>query len=167
MGDDSTGAKTDSASVERVRAAAAALGLDVEIRRMDASTRTAEDAAKACDCSVAQIIKSLVFENKADASLALLLVSGIHNVDLQYLSTRYGLSFKRADIDRVRRETGFAIGGVAPIGHMTALPVYLDETLLAYDRCFAAAGRPDSVFAVSPVALRDACNATVLQMQPA
>jgi prolyl-tRNA editing enzyme YbaK/EbsC (Cys-tRNA(Pro) deacylase) len=137
-------------SLDRVERAAREAGLAIDIRIMAQSTRTAAEAAEACECSVGQIVKSLVFTQVDDDILVLLLVAGDHNVDLAYVSERYGLVLKRADIDRVRRETGFAIGGVAPIGHAAPLRTFMDEALLRHDRVFAAAGRPDAVFAVAP-----------------
>lgn len=143
-------------SMERVAQDAERLGLQIELRVMDQSTRTAEDAAEACGCTVGQIVKSLVFENADTGALALLLVSGSHNADLEYISSRYGLNLKRCDGRRVRDETGFAIGGVAPIGHKTPVATWLDESLLDHETVWAAAGRPDSVFSVDPRALVDA-----------
>ncbi|WP_425418388.1 YbaK/EbsC family protein [Oricola indica] len=143
-------------SMERVAQDAERLGLQIELRVMDQSTRTAEDAAEACGCTVGQIVKSLVFENADTGALALLLVSGSHNADLEYISSRYGLNLKRCDGRRVRDETGFAIGGVAPIGHKAPVATWLDESLLDYETVWAAAGRPDSVFSVDPRALVDA-----------
>jgi prolyl-tRNA editing enzyme YbaK/EbsC (Cys-tRNA(Pro) deacylase) len=143
-------------SMERVAQDAERLGLQIELRVMDQSTRTAEDAAEACGCTVGQIVKSLVFENADTGALALLLVSGSHNADLEYISSRYGLNLKRCDGRRVRDETGFAIGGVAPIGHKAPVATWLDESLLDHETVWAAAGRPDSVFSVDPRALVDA-----------
>lgn len=153
-------------SMARVADRAAALGLDITLLTMDQSTRTAEDAARACGCAVDQIIKSLVFENAATGALVLLLVSGRHNADLDHLAQAHGLDLKRCDGRRVRDETGFAIGGVAPIGHLTPIPVYMDATLLAFDVVWAAAGRPDSVFSADPKALAAATNAIVIAVRP-
>jgi len=152
-------------SMERVAHDAERLGLAIELRVMDQSTRTAEDAAAACGCGVGQIVKSLVFENADDGNLVLLLVSGNHNADLDYISSEYGLKLKRCDGRRVRDETGFAIGGVAPIGHKVAIATWLDENLLGYDAVWAAAGRPDSVFRVDPRALVDAISPCVIAVR--
>lgn len=152
-------------SMERVAHDAERLGLEIELRVMDQSTRTAEDAAAACGCGVGQIVKSLVFENADDGNLVLLLVSGNHNADLDYISSEYGLKLKRCDGRRVRDETGFAIGGVAPIGHKVSIATWLDENLLGYDAVWAAAGRPDSVFRVDPRALVDAISPRVIAVR--
>jgi prolyl-tRNA editing enzyme YbaK/EbsC (Cys-tRNA(Pro) deacylase) len=151
-------------SMARVADAAAALGLAIELKVMDQSTRTAEDAARACGCEVGQIVKSLVFEDAMSGALMLLLVSGVHNADLDYISDRYGLTLKRCAGRRVRDETGFAIGGVAPIGHLMAIPVHMDTMLLDHDTVWAAAGRPDSVFGVDPKALAKAIDAQMIDV---
>ncbi|ORE93144.1 YbaK/prolyl-tRNA synthetase associated region [Stappia sp. 22II-S9-Z10] len=152
------------ASIDRVAADAARLGLAIDIRRMDASTRTAADAAAAAGCDVAQIVKSLVFAS--GEGLILVLVSGAHNADLAAVSARIGRPLDRCDARRVRDVTGFAIGGVAPIGHLTPLPVVMDEALLGFPVVWCAAGRPDSIFSVDPAALRDALGATVVPVGP-
>lgn len=148
--------------MERVAQDAEQLGLKIELKVMDQSTRTAADAAAACECEVGQIVKSLVFENADTGALVLLLVAGDRNADLDYLSARYMLKLKRCDGRRVREETGFAIGGVAPIGHTAPIATYLDESLLRHDMVWAAAGRPDSVFSVNPKALADAINPAIV-----
>lgn len=152
-------------SMERVADDAARLGLDIELKIMDQSTRTAEDAAAACGCDVGQIVKSLVFENADTGALTLLLVSGRHNADLDYISRTSGLNLNRCDGRRVRDETGFAIGGVAPIGHKTPVATYMDESLLDYGIVWAAAGRPDSVFSVDPKALAKAIEPHVIAVR--
>ena len=152
-------------SLERVEAAARELGLDIAIKRMEQSTRTAEEAAIAAGCAVGQIVKSLVFVNAQTNALTLLLVSGAHNADTAYISEAYGIRLKRADIDRVRDETGFAIGGVGPIGHRVALPVFIDDSLLVYDQVWCAAGRPDSIFACDPKVFGEKTKAEVIRVR--
>lgn len=152
-------------SMARVLDAAERLGLDITLKTMAQSTRTAEEAARACGCAVGQIVKSLVFEDADTGGLVLLLVSGAHNADLGHISERYGLNLKRCDGRRVRDETGFAIGGVAPIGHLAPLPVYADEALMAHDAVWAAAGRPDSVFEVDARKLVQAIDAKPISVR--
>ena len=146
-------------SIDRVQDAARQLGLDIEILRMNQSTRTAQEAAEACSCAVGQIVKSLVFEDSDSESLVLILVSGSNNADLELFSADHGLTLQRCDTRKVRNVTGFAIGGVAPIGHLTPIRTFMDEDLLRYDIVWAAAGRPDSVFSVDPRALAEATDA--------
>lgn len=150
-----------SKSVKRVEQALKAAGLDSKPVQMPASTRTAKDAAAACGCDVAQIVKSLIFEGAESGNLKLLLISGRHQVDLTRAAQVVGEMLMRADPKRIREETGFAIGGIAPLGHKVAPPCWMDATLLNYETVWAAAGTPDRVFEVDPHALRDAIGATV------
>jgi prolyl-tRNA editing enzyme YbaK/EbsC (Cys-tRNA(Pro) deacylase) len=150
---------SETTGIKRVEAAAGALGLQITVRNMPQSTRTAVDAATACGCNIAEIVKSLVFEDTSDGRLVLLLVSGSHNVNLVGISENYGLELKRAEISRVHAETGFAIGGVAPIGHLKPLRTFIDKTLLAFDAVWAAAGGPQAVFQVDPRRLAAAIGA--------
>src|SRR3954447_8218354 len=106
-----------SSSIERVEQAARDAGLDIEVKRMGASTRTAEEAAAQCGCDVDQIVKSLIFQGDQSGRLFLFMVSGAHQLDLDKAAALVGETLVRADARRVREETGFAIGGVAPIGH--------------------------------------------------
>ncbi|MEZ5844471.1 MAG: YbaK/EbsC family protein [Hyphomicrobiaceae bacterium] len=147
---------------QRVADAAAALGLTITIARMDQSTRTAEEAAAACGTTVGQIVKSLVFRGQASGRPLLLLVSGANRVDEAAVADRIGEAIVRPDARFVRDVTGFAIGGVPPLGHAQKLTTYLDEALLAFDRVFAAAGTPRSIFAVAPSELVEASGATVI-----
>ena len=151
-------------SMERVRNAADTLGLQIAIVRMEQSTRTAKEAADACGCSVAQIIKSLVFENAETGAVVLLLVPGDKNADLDLVEDRYGLKLQRCDTRKVRNETGFAIGGVAPIGHINPIRILMDESLLTHPVVWAAAGRPDSVFSVEPKSLCAAIGAETVSV---
>ena len=131
---------------------------------MSQSTRTAGEAAAACGCEVAQIVKSMIFENAAGGTLILCLTSGINQVNTSYLSKVYRVSLKQCDTHRVRDETGFAIGGLAPIGHLNPIMILMDKTLLRFDHVWAAAGRPDSVFQVKPQKLADAVDARIIKV---
>ena len=151
-------------SIDRVIQAATQAGLAIEVRRMGASTRTAEEAAAQCNCSVAQIVKSLVFEGQQSGRLLLFLVSGINQLDLDKAARLASEPLKRADPRKIRDETGFAIGGVSPIGHLVAIPAFADRTMLEFDRVWAAAGAHDAVFAAEPKALFAAANAEVADL---
>lgn len=146
-------------SKQRVEDAGKALGLDIEIMSMPASTRTAEDAAAACGCAVAQIVKSLIFERHDTQNLVLLLIAGHNRADMALAASVIGSTLDRADPKKVRAETGFAIGGVAPIGHLCDMEVYMDPDLLGFDTVWAAAGAPNAVFEVDPRALFAATGA--------
>jgi prolyl-tRNA editing enzyme YbaK/EbsC (Cys-tRNA(Pro) deacylase) len=126
-------------------------GLDIEVRTYPQGTRTAEDAARAIGCEVAQIVKSLVFT--AGELPLVALVSGANRVDLRRLEALTGGRVTRADAGAARSATGYAIGGVPPFGHAKAMPVYMDRDLAAHDIVWAAAGRPDAVFAITPTRL--------------
>jgi prolyl-tRNA editing enzyme YbaK/EbsC (Cys-tRNA(Pro) deacylase) len=146
-------------AAQRVAAAAAAAGMAVEIHEMAASTRTAVEAAQACGCTVAQIVKSLVFCGIETRKPYLLLVSGANRVNEKVVAAVIGEALKRPDADYVRAVTGFSIGGVPPIGHTTALITYIDRDLLAFDEVWAAAGTPRCVMRLSPAALKRAASA--------
>nr|WP_144860809.1 YbaK/EbsC family protein [Mesorhizobium sp. J18] len=137
-------------SIDRVREAAARAGLPIEVKRMGESTRTAEEAARQCGCEVSQIVKSLVFQGGQSSKLYLFLVSGSKQLDVDKASALAGEKLLRADPRRVRDETGFAIGGVAPIGHLTGMTCFADESLLKHPVVWAAAGAHDAVFAAEP-----------------
>ncbi|WP_018699713.1 YbaK/EbsC family protein [Amorphus coralli] len=151
-------------SARRVADAAEAAGLAITVREMPASTRTAEEAAASCGTGVGQIVKSLVFRGKESGRAYLLLVSGENRVNEKAVGREIGEKLERPDARYVRETTGYAIGGIPPIGHAAQLPVFMDAALLAYDEVWAAAGTPQAVFAVDPKALRTATNATVLSM---
>jgi prolyl-tRNA editing enzyme YbaK/EbsC (Cys-tRNA(Pro) deacylase) len=151
-------------ATRRVAAAAAELGLDVEIVVHAQSTRTAEEAAAACGCSVGQIVKSLVFRGATSGKPVLLLVSGVNRVDEAAVTAALGEALTRPDARYVRDITGFAIGGIPPFGHASPLTTFIDEDLLKHEAVWAAAGTPDSVFRVAPGALADKTGATRLKV---
>jgi len=143
----------ESGSVARVRAALVAAGLSPEIRHFDASTRTAADAAAAIGCEVAQIAKSLVFRAKESGRAILVIASGANRVDEKKLGALLGEKIGKAEADFVRAETGFAIGGVAPVGHSGKVAIFIDADLNANSEIWAAAGAPNAVFRLTPAAL--------------
>jgi len=153
------------ASARRVQDAGAALGLDIAVREMDASTRTADEAAAACGVTVGQIVKSLVFLGATSGTPYLFLVSGDNRVNEKGVAAHLGEKLKRPDADAVRALTGFAIGGIPPFAHDTPLATYLDRDLLRYDVIWAAAGTPKAVFRTEPGKLRDATNAIVIDVK--
>lgn len=148
-------------SIERVTAAANAAGMEIEIKRMGASTRTSEEAAAQCGCSVDQIVKSLIFQGETSDGLYLFLLPGSSRLDLDKAEALTGERLRRADPRLIRDRTGFAIGGVSPIGHMAAVPTYAEAALLKHDIVWAAAGAHDAVFAAEPHKLLAAAKATV------
>jgi prolyl-tRNA editing enzyme YbaK/EbsC (Cys-tRNA(Pro) deacylase) len=129
---------------------------------MPASTHTAEQAAAACGTSVAQIVKSLIFQGKASKKPYLFLVSGVNRVNEKAVAGTLGEAIVRPDATFVRDETGFAIGGIPPLGHDRKLVPYIDADLLQYGTVWAAAGTPNAVFEVDPKALQEATGAVVI-----
>jgi prolyl-tRNA editing enzyme YbaK/EbsC (Cys-tRNA(Pro) deacylase) len=152
------------ASAQKVADAARALGLEIAVREMAESTRTAEEAAAACGVTVGQIVKSLVFMGEQSGRPYLLLVSGTNRVNEKGVARHLGEKLRRPDANAVRALTGYAIGGIPPFGHDSALAAYIDADLLQYDVVWAAAGTPKAVFAVAPDKLRAAAQATVIEV---
>jgi prolyl-tRNA editing enzyme YbaK/EbsC (Cys-tRNA(Pro) deacylase) len=143
---------------DKVKQAARELGLDVDVQTLDRPTRTVSEAADAVDCEAAQIAKTLVFIADGDPILAV--VSGAHRLDEDLLCDAIDCAEARqATPDEVRSATGFAVGGVSPIG--TDLPVVFDQALLEHDRIYAAGGDGNTLFGVSPQKLVDCLGAKV------
>ncbi|MGQ0569086.1 MAG: YbaK/EbsC family protein [Armatimonadota bacterium] len=141
-----------SSGTDRVLAALTAHGVAGDVVEFPQGTRSAADAARAIGTTLGQIVKSLVF--LADGRPILVLTSGRNRVDTGKLSRLVGaMRVERADADRVRAFTGFAIGGVPPVGHSAPLETYIDEDLLAYQVVFAAAGTPTAIFPIAPLDL--------------
>jgi Cys-tRNA(Pro) deacylase len=138
-------------TAKKVSDAAQELGLNITIKEFEATTRTAQDAANAIGCTVAQIVKSLLFVVNGQPTLVL--VSGPNRLDEKKLAALRGVGkkkVKRGNADIVREATGFAIGGVPPFGHQTMLPTYIDEDFWQFEVIWAAAGTPNAVFAIAP-----------------
>ena len=151
------------ASVAAVVAAGRERGVPVEPREFPEGTRTAEDAAAAIGVQVGQIVKSLAF--LVDGRPVMALVSGSNRLDEGCLAAAAGgTEVLRASAGAVREATGFAIGGVPPFGHASAMPCFVDEDLLGYDVVWAAAGTPRHVFPVAPDDLVRAAGGTVCRL---
>ena len=128
----------------------ASLGERFQVLEFDASTRTAADAAAAIGCEVAQIAKSLIFRGANSGRAVLIIASGADRVDEKKAALAAGEPIARADADFVREATGFAIGGVPPVGHKTKPFVLIEESLMQLDEIWAAAGTPNAVFRLTP-----------------
>lgn len=142
-----------SASARRVQAALETLGLQLQVVEMPASTRTAVEAAQAAGCEVGQIVKSLVFKTKRSGRAIMVEASGANRVDERRVEALVGEPLGKADAEFVRQQTGFAIGGVPPVGHATEIETYIDEDLLQYAEIWAAAGTPNAIFRLAPADL--------------
>ena len=138
------------------------LGAASDVRHMPDSTRTAPEAAAAVGCDVAQIVKSLIFRSVAGDEAILVMVSGADRVDESLLAGVVGDQVERATAEFVRARTGFAIGGVPPVGHSGPVATYLDEHLLDHDLVWAAAGTPNAVFSIKPAELARITSAKVV-----
>ncbi len=139
----------DHPSVVRVADALRAAGSSDRVHILDVTARTAQDAADALGVQVAQIVKSLVFTTPGQhgPEPLLVLTSGLHQVDVHKVADLLGLAaLGRADADFVRQHTGFAIGGVAPVGTTSPINTVVDVELARYDVVWAAAGHPHAVF---------------------
>ena len=148
------------AAAARVQEALAAAGSAARVREMPETTRTAEDAARACGVVVGAIVKSLVFR-AADAPV-LVLTSGANRVDEARLGRLLGAPLSRADAAFVREATGFAIGGVPPLGHVTHMRVLIDRDLARHPQLWAAAGTPRAVFPTTANELERLTRGTVV-----
>ena len=152
-------------SAQKVQNVLTDLGYNGQVMELEASTRTAVEAAQAAGCEVGQIVKSLVFMLEPEGQPVLVLVSGANRVHEKHLGRLLGGTLARADADYVHDVSGFAIGGVPPVGHKTPLKTYLDEDLLQYDTIWAAAGTPNAVFPVEPQALLKMSGAQVVSVK--
>ena len=149
-------------AAQRVQDALRDKGLASQVRHMPQATRSAEEAAAACGCSVGQIVKSLIFRGADSGKPYLFLVSGANRVNQQGIAGLIGEALRRPDANDVRDITGFAIGGVPPLGHKTPLATYMDAVLLTYPLVWAAAGTLDAVFPIAPQELAAAAGASII-----
>jgi Cys-tRNA(Pro) deacylase len=152
-------------SALRVQEALQDNGLTCEIVQMQDTTRTAEDAARAVGCVVGQIVKSLVFEGRQSHRPVLVVTSGANRVNEKAIGQKLAESIKMAKPEFVREMTGFAIGGVPPVGHRHPLKIFIDEDLLQYEEIWAAAGTPHAVFKLTPEELKTITSGTVISVK--
>ena len=148
-------------AVQRVAQALASAGTSAEVLVLADTARTAEDAAASLGCELGAIVKSLVFAIGGQPVMAL--VAGDKRCNTKALPQALGMTgkAKRADADLVRETTGFSIGGVAPVGHLTAIPLVIDQSLARFDTVYAAAGHPHCVFATTVSELSGMTGANV------
>ena len=151
-------------AAQRVQDALRDKGLESQVRHMSQATRSADEAAAACGCSVGQIVKSLVFRGAVSGTPYLLLVSGANRVNQADIAQVIGEALRRPDANDVRDITGFAIGGIPPLGHRTPLATYMDAALVDYALVWAAGGTPDAVFPIAPQRLAAAAGASIISV---
>jgi prolyl-tRNA editing enzyme YbaK/EbsC (Cys-tRNA(Pro) deacylase) len=141
-----------SSSAQRVQDALAAAGIACRVTEHDATARTSAEAAALLGCAVAQIAKSLVFR-RGDAGAVLVIASGANRVDEAKVAALLREPIARADAAFVRQATGYAIGGIPPLGHATRMPVIVDRDLVPLDVVYAAGGTPNALFPIAPADL--------------
>ena len=153
-----------SSSAQKVQKALNAIGLQLEVVELPASTRTSQEAAEAVGCQVGQIAKSIVFQTLISHRPILVIASGPNRINEKVIAELTGEDIGKADADFVRQRTGFIIGGVPPIGHEQHLVTYIDRDLLPYPEIWAAAGTPHAVFHLKPEDLVKMTSGLVIQV---
>ncbi len=154
-----------SSSAQKIQDLLNSRGYDYTVIEHTESTRTAQEAAERAGCLLGQIVKSLIFKGKESGKPILVLTSGANRVDEKSISEYAGESISRADADFVRATTGFAIGGVPPVGHAQAMETYLDEDFLQYQTIWAAAGTPNAIFELRTSDLQEITNGKVVRVK--
>ena len=154
-----------SPSARKVQEALDKAGMPGRVIEMQRTTRSAADAAAAVGCTVGQIVKSLVFKGTTSGRAVLVLTSGANRVDESLLARALAEPIAKADADFVRRASGFAIGGVPPVGHSEPMVVFIDEDLCGHAAIWAAAGTPQAVFRLTPQELRTITNGRVIRVK--
>ena len=157
-------AKVLSAAAQRVQDALKAMGVECQVVELPESTRSATEAAQAIGCRVEQIVKSLVFRGQSTNRPILAVVSGGNRVDEEKLAVLVAEPVAKADAEYVRQRTGYAIGGVPPVGHVESLVCVVDEDLLQYEHIWAAAGTPRAVFRLTPADLQRITDGRVVSV---
>lgn len=153
-----------SNSLGRVQQALQKIGIESEIKELPQSTRTAEEAAQAVGCHVQQIVKSLIFRTSDSNQPVLILTSGANRVNEGAVAEKVGENLAMADPEFVREQTGFAIGGVAPVGLTQPIQTYIDQDLVHCDEIWAAAGTPRAVFRLTPEELVRATGGEIISV---
>jgi prolyl-tRNA editing enzyme YbaK/EbsC (Cys-tRNA(Pro) deacylase) len=148
-----------SKSLKRVKAALIASGFDPEVKEVG-DARTAQDAADAIGCEIDQIAKSIIFRADTSGQAVLFLTAGGNQVCAEKAQTLAGEPLGKADATLIREQTGFAIGGVSPVGHLNPIRAWVAPRLMEFDEIWAAAGTPRHVFALKPADLLDMTGAT-------
>jgi prolyl-tRNA editing enzyme YbaK/EbsC (Cys-tRNA(Pro) deacylase) len=157
---------TLSPTAQRVQDTLTALGFYYRVMESEHTTRTAAEAARLAGCDVGQIAKSLVFRGLRSGAPVLVIASGANRVDEGTVAALVGEPIGKADADFVREHTGFAIGGIPPLGHRTTLTAFVDEDLLRYDAIWAAAGTPNALFRLTPSDLVRMSGGRVATVKP-
>jgi prolyl-tRNA editing enzyme YbaK/EbsC (Cys-tRNA(Pro) deacylase) len=156
---------TLSTSAQKIQEQLNTLGYDYTVIEHAESTRTAQEAADRAGCELGQIVKSLIFKGRDSGKPILVLTSGANRVDEKRISEYAGEAIGRAEADFVRAVTGFAIGGVPPVGHIQKMETYIDEDFLAYPTIWAAAGTPNAIFELKTEDLQNMTGGRVVRVK--
>ncbi|MGB1338555.1 MAG: YbaK/EbsC family protein [Planktomarina sp.] len=149
-----------SKSLKRVKSALLSADPTLEVIEISQAT-TAKAAAESLGCAVDQIAKSILFEGHLSGQLYLFVTAGARQVDLEQAVLLTDEPLSKTDAARIRAVTGFAIGGVSPVGHLTEIVTFFDETLFDYQKIYAAAGTPVHVFGCAPQQMADLCQGRI------
>jgi len=152
-------------SAEKVQTTLNEFGYNLVVMELPVSTRTAQEAANAIGCTVSQIAKSLIFKGKTSQNPILVIASGTNRVNEKAVKNNIGEELEKADAKFVFEHTGYAIGGIPPVGHKTPLTTYIDEDLMQYDEIWAAAGTPNAVFRLTPKILSEITKGRIISIK--
>ena len=155
-----------SSSAQKIQDILLRLGSNFQVVEFNESTRTAQEAADRAGCQLGQIVKSMIFKGQVTNKAILVLTSGTNRVDEKKISQYLGEMIVRADPDFVRANTGYAIGGVPPVGHTHPMETFIDEDLLNYENVWAAAGTPNAVFELSSSDLVKITRGKIARVKP-
>jgi prolyl-tRNA editing enzyme YbaK/EbsC (Cys-tRNA(Pro) deacylase) len=154
-----------SPSAQKIQDLLNTLGYNYTVIEHTESTRTAQEAAERAGCELGQIVKSLIFKGNDSGKPILVLTSGANRVDEKRIHEYAGESISRANADFVRAATGFAIGGVPPVGHPQAMETYIDEDFLQYQTIWSAAGTPNAIFELKTEDLQTMTNGNIVRVK--
>jgi len=149
-------------SAEKVQSVLNEFGFELNVIELSDSTRTAQEAANTIGCTVSQIAKSLIFQGKTTKNPILIIASGTNRINEKAIKEYIGEKLGKADADFVLEHTGFAIGGIPPIGHKNPIATFIDEDLMQYEEIWAAAGTPNAVFKLTPKILAEITKGNII-----
>jgi len=154
-----------SSSAQRVQSALNEHNLELRVVELPGSTRTSQEAADTIGCEVSQIAKSIIFRGKESETPILVIASGENRVSERKLKSVVGEKVEKPDAEFVLEETGYAIGGIPPVGHKNDIVTYIDEDLMDHKVIWAAAGTPNAVFSLTPQELLEITNGEIIDVK--
>lgn len=156
--------KSLSKSAQSVQNVLDQKGIQTTVIELPSSTRTAQEAAQTIGCQIGQIVKSLIFKTKESNTPILILASGPNRVNEAMIEAVVDEKIVKADADFTREVTGFAIGGIPPIGHKQTIKTFIDKDLMNFEEGWAAAGTPNAVFNLKTIDLQNLTNGDIIQI---